>query len=34
VFARHSAAALLVFFDKDHDMVYRASLRWFAAQSG
>lgn len=31
VFARHSGAALLVFFDKDHDMVYKASLRWFTS---
>jgi pimeloyl-ACP methyl ester carboxylesterase len=30
VFARQSAAAWLVFFDADHDMVYGPTLRWFA----
>jgi poly(3-hydroxybutyrate) depolymerase len=30
VFARQSAAAWLVFFDKDHDMAYGPTLRWFA----
>ena len=31
VFARQSGAVLLVYFQSGHDMVYKASLRWFAS---
>ena len=31
VFARQSAAVLLVLFRADHEMVYQATLRWFAS---
>jgi pimeloyl-ACP methyl ester carboxylesterase len=31
VFARQSGSALLVFFDADHDMVYKPTLHWFAS---
>lgn len=31
VFARQSAAVWLVFFDADHDMAYKPTLRWFAS---
>ena len=31
VFARQSGAAVLVYFQAGHDMVYKASLRWFAS---
>jgi fermentation-respiration switch protein FrsA (DUF1100 family) len=31
VFARQSGAVWLVFFRADHEMVYQATLRWFAS---
>ncbi|GEM_PF-4847194 len=31
VFARQSAGVVLVYFSAGHDMVYKASLRWFAS---
>jgi dipeptidyl aminopeptidase/acylaminoacyl peptidase len=34
VFARQSAAVWLVFFQADHEMVYQATLRWFASDPG
>ncbi|MDG2113951.1 MAG: hypothetical protein P8N02_15215, partial [Actinomycetota bacterium] len=34
VFARQSGVALLVYFRAGHDMVYKASLRWFASDPG
>lgn len=34
VFARQSAGAWLVYFDADHDMVYKATARWLATDPG
>ena len=34
LFARQSARVWLVFFEADHEMVYQATMRWFASDPG